>query len=221
VGIAVDGSCAERVAVPSRIVFGLHASIEHRAAPLIEPFSCVLHALERAPGWQDQEILVVGAGSIGLMAVVLGRAEGGAGVRVVEPNAARRRAALDLGALEAVASADELDGQVFDLAVDASGHPAAIAQAIAVLGPRGRLLQMGVASPAAAVALSPYEVFAKELSIIGSNSLADRYAEAAERMVDLQGELVGMVTATFALEDYAQALAAARSPDQIKIQVVG
>lgn len=78
---------------------------------------------------------------------------------------------------------------------------------------------MGVASPAASVSLSPYEVFAKELTIIGSNSLADKYAEAAERMVDLQHELVSMITARYPLEDYAQALLAAKSPDQIKVQI--
>lgn len=220
VGVAVNGSVAEYVAVPSRIVFGLDSSIDHRAAPLIEPFSCVLHALERVPDWRDQEMVVFGAGSIGLMAVVLGRAEGAAGVRIVEPNAARRQAALELGALQAVASADELDRDVYDIALDASGHPAAITQALASLGPRGRLVQMGVASPTASVALSPYEVFAKELTIIGSNSLAEKYGESAERMVDLQGELVSMITATFPLEQYAEALAAAKSPDQIKIQVV-
>jgi len=78
---------------------------------------------------------------------------------------------------------------------------------------------MGVASPSAIVELSPYEVFAKELSIIGSNSLAEKYPEAAERMVDLQGELTSLVTGTFALEDYQEALAAATSPDQVKVQV--
>ena len=78
---------------------------------------------------------------------------------------------------------------------------------------------MGVASPSATVALSPYEVFAKELSIVGSNSLAEKYPEAAERMVGLQGELAGLITATFSLEDYRNALTAATSPDQIKVQV--
>ncbi|MEL7974316.1 alcohol dehydrogenase catalytic domain-containing protein [Isoptericola sp. F-RaC21] len=220
VGVAVDGSCAEFVAVPARIVHALDRSIEHRAAPLIEPFACVLHALERVPGWRDEEMVVFGAGSIGLMAIILGRAEGAAGVRVVEPNATRRAAALELGALEAVASPDDLDRSVFDLALDASGHPVAIEQAVVALGPRGRLIQMGVASPAAQVPVSPYEVFAKELSIIGSNSLAEKYPESAERMVDLQGQLSSLVTATYSLEDYAEALAAAKSPDHIKVQVV-
>ncbi|ROP78835.1 2-desacetyl-2-hydroxyethyl bacteriochlorophyllide A dehydrogenase [Frigoribacterium sp. PhB160] len=219
VGVAINGSVAEFVAVPSEIVFPLNTSISHGAAPLIEPFACVLHALERVPDWKEQELVIFGAGSIGLMAVILGRAEGATGIRVVEPNEARRNAALELGAVQAVASADDLDNKVFDLALDASGHPVAISQAISSLGPRGRLVQMGVASPTATVALNPYEVFAKELSIIGSNSLAEKYGESAERMVDLQDELKSLVTATFTLEDYAEALTAAKSPDQIKVQV--
>lgn len=221
VGIAIDGSVAEYVTVPAHIVHGLDAAIDHRAAPLIEPFACVLHALERVPDWRDDEIVVFGAGSIGLMAIILARAEGAAGVRMVEPNAGRREAARRLGALEAVANAGELDRTVYDIAIDASGHPVAISQAIAALGPRGRLVQMGVASPTATVLLSPYEVFAKELSIVGSNSLAGKYPESAERMVDLQDELVSLVTATFPLAEYAQALDAAKSPDHIKIQITG
>jgi 2-desacetyl-2-hydroxyethyl bacteriochlorophyllide A dehydrogenase len=220
VGVALNGSAAEYVTVPQQIVFPLNPSIDHRAAPLIEPFSCVLHALERAPDWRDTEIVIFGAGSIGLMAIVLARAEGAAGIRIVEPNDARRAAAVKLGAHEAATSAENLEQKVFDIAVDASGHPAAITDAISALGPRGRLIQMGVASPSATVALSPYEVFAKELNLIGSNSLAEKYPESAERMVDLQAELISLITATYSLEDYADALAAAKSSDQVKVQVV-
>lgn len=220
VGVAVNGSVADFVAVPARIAFPLDARITHRAAPLIEPFACVLHALERVPDWRDQELVIFGAGSIGLMAVILGRAEGATGVRVVEPNPARRAAAAQLGARQSVASVDELDDMAFDLALDASGHPVAIEQAIRALGPRGRLVQMGVAAPSATVPLLPYEVFAKEISIIGSNSLAEKYAESAERMIDLHGELESLVTSTFSLEQYAEAMDAATRPDQIKVQIV-
>jgi 2-desacetyl-2-hydroxyethyl bacteriochlorophyllide A dehydrogenase len=220
VGVAVNGSVAEYVAVPARITFPLNGSITHRAAPLIEPFACVLHALERVPDWTDQELVIFGAGSIGLMAVILGRAEGATAIRVVEPNPARREAAAQFGAQQSVASVEELDDTVFDLALDACGHPVAIAQAIDSLGPRGRLVQMGVSSPTAIVDLHPYEVFAKELSVIGSNSLAEKYPESAERMVDLQGELIELVTSTYSLEEYAAAMSAATSPDQIKIQIV-
>ncbi|MCP3425586.1 zinc-binding dehydrogenase [Rothia sp. AR01] len=141
-------------------------------------------------------------------------------MRVVEPNATRCEAALRLGAVEVAASAQELGRESFDLALDASGHPAAIAQAIDGLGQRGRLIQMGVASPTAEIPLRPYEVFAKELSIIGSNSLAEKYEESAERMVDLQAELGGLITSTYRPEDYAEALTAAKSPTEIKVQIV-
>jgi len=219
VGVAINGSVAEFVAVPQNIVFPLSASISHRAAPLIEPFACVLHALERVPDWREQEIVVFGAGSIGLMAVILAQAEKAAGVRIVELNPVRREAAAELGAVEAVSSVGDLSVDQFDIAVDATGHPAAITAAVSVLGTRGRLVQMGVASPTASVAVRPYDVFAKEISIIGSNSLAEKYGEAAERMVDLQGELSRLVTATFALEEYGSALAAATSADHIKVQI--
>lgn len=220
VGVAVNGSCAEYVAVPARTVHPLSERITHRAAPLIEPFACVLHALERVPDWGEQEMVIFGAGSIGLMAVTLGSAEGSASIRVVEPNPTRRRAAERLGAVQAVASIDELELASFDLAVDATGHPGAIAQAVSALGPRGRLIQMGVASPAVTIDVSPYQVFAKEISIIGSNSLAEKYPEAAERMIDLQDDLDGLITSTHSLEAYSAALAAAQSPDEIKVQVI-
>jgi 2-desacetyl-2-hydroxyethyl bacteriochlorophyllide A dehydrogenase len=220
VGVAVNGSNAEFVTVPARIVHPVSTRISNLAAPLIEPFACVLHALERAPSWAEEEFVVFGAGSIGLMAVILARAEGAISVRVVEPNATRRAAALRLGAAEAVADSSELTVDAFNIALDASGHPAAIEAAVAALAPRGRLIQMGVASPSASVPLNPYTVFAKEISIIGSNSLAEKYPEAADRMVDLQDDLSSLITATFTLKEYEQALVAAKSPDHIKIQVV-
>jgi threonine dehydrogenase-like Zn-dependent dehydrogenase len=93
--------------------------------------------------------------------------------------------------------------------------------AVKALAPRGRLVQMGAAPPSATVLVTPYDVFIKELAIIGSFSLAEKYAEGAERMVDLQSALSQLVTATFPLEDYAAAMAAAASADQIKVQITG
>ena len=220
VGVAVDGSCAEYVAVPQGVVFHLPDSILEAVAPLIEPFSCVLHALERVPGWGEKRLLIFGAGSIGLMGVVLARDEGVSGIWVVELNPARRRAALDLGADAAVASVDDLERRGgFDLALDATGHPAAIGAAVGALRPRGRLIQMGVASESARIEVSPYEIYAKELTIAGSNSLAEKYGESVERMQDLQDRLASLVTGRFVLEEYDEAIEASKSPEHIKVQV--
>ncbi len=221
VGISVDGSCAEYVVVPASVVHRLSDDLDPLAGALVEPLSCVLHAVERAPGWESDRMVVFGAGPIGALTVAVARHLGATSIEVVEPHAGRRERVRGFGADRAVASVSELgaDGLV-DLAVDASGHPAAIQSAVDLLGVRGRLVQVGVAHADARVSLSPLEVYAKELTIVGSNSLAGRYSAAAELMVDLADVLRPLVTDVLTLEEYAEAVRRAGSSDSLKVQVV-
>lgn len=220
VGVSVDGSCAEFVAVPAAITYRLSDRLDDISGPLVEPLSCVLHAVERAPNWSDSQMVIFGAGSIGLLAVAVASQLGAGEVHVVEPYGRRRQLAIDLGAKSAVAHADELNLGNVDLALDASGHPGAIQSAVDLLGRRGRLIQMGVAHADATIRLSPYQVFAKELTLVGSNSLATSYPAAAELMVDLAPALHSLVTHRLPLSAYAQAAREAASPEAIKVQVV-
>jgi 2-desacetyl-2-hydroxyethyl bacteriochlorophyllide A dehydrogenase len=221
IGISIDGSCAEFVAVPANVTHRLSDQLDPASGALVEPLSCVLHAVERVPGWTGSAVVILGAGSIGLMAVAVANHLSAAEVHVVEPHALRRQCALQMGAKSAVVDPAELaDLGEIDIALDASGHPAAIQSAIDLLGRRGRLIQMGVAAGEARVQLPPYQVFAKELSIIGSSSLATSYPAAAELMVDLQATLRPLVTKVIPLSQYSDAVRHAASPDAIKVQVV-
>lgn len=221
VGISVDGSCAEFVAVPRDVTYRLPDSLDPAVGALVEPLSCVLHGVDRTPDWGSARTVVFGAGAIGLITIAVARHLGAGPISVVEPMKIRRDLALKMGAEAAVADVADLpDGPGVDIAVDASGHPTAIQNAIDILGRRGRLLQMGVAHEDVAVALSPYQVFAKELSIIGSQSLADAYPAAAELMVDLAELLRPLVTDSLPLSEYAEAVRRASSPQSIKVQVV-
>jgi len=219
VGVLIDGSCAEYVVVPEVVVHRLRDGIDTTVAPLVEPLSCVLHAVERTPDWAGASVAVYGAGSIGLLAVAVARHLGAGPITVVEPHEVRREMAVAMGAAHAYADSSGLHGEGFDIAVEASGHPAAVEAALAGLAVRGRLVQMGVANADARVALNPYEVFAKELTIIGSNSLAGAYPSAIELMAQLANVVRPIVTDVFALEDYAQAAERARSPHAVKVQV--
>lgn len=218
VGVSIDGSCAEFVVVPESVIYRLPGGIDATVGPLVEPLSCVLHAVERTPGaWEGASVAVYGAGSIGLLAVAVARLLGAGTITVVEPHEVRRQLALTIGA----DAASDGSGPIreVDIAVEASGHPAAIANASRDLGIHGRLVQMGVANPDVEVGLNPYAVFAKELSIIGSNSLAGAYPAAVEMMPALADRVRPIVTDIFSLEDYAQAVEAARSPHSVKVQV--
>ena len=220
-GLTRDGACAEFVRVPEANVFALPSGVTPEVGALIEPLSCVLHAARRTPGWSGARVAVFGAGPIGLLAIAVALHRGAASVVSFELQEGRRGAALAIGA-EAVHAdiAEDADAGVFDIAVEATGHPSAIAAALRCLGPLGRLVQMGVADPDVTLPLAPSEVFSKELMIIGSFSVADAYAEAVDVIPDLAGSLAPLVTERLGLSQYPAGLARVTSPSNIKVVIV-
>lgn len=218
-GISMDGAMAEFVAAPEICTVLLDSKVSEMQGPLVEPLSCVLHALERVPNWNGQHMVIFGAGTIGLVATVLAKAEGARSITMVEPNKARHEIALELGCSNVVSGVEELEQPQFDIALDASGNPKAIESAIKVLRKRGRLIQMGVANPEASVSFSPYAIYEKEISIIGSNSLAGKYQEACERILELGGDLQKLVTGVFKFEEINQAVAEMKAGKHIKVLI--
>jgi len=196
-GISLNGPMAAFVAVPQAVAIKLSPEMSQLQAPLIEPLSCVLHALERSGSWESQRMIIFGASTIGLIAALLAKAEGASEVVVIDPQELRHELAEEFGATQTAIDLTDLDGQEFDIALDASVNPGAIASAISILGKRGRLMQMGVANPEATVAFNPYELYAKELTFIGSNSLAEQYGNASQRMRQLGPMLEKLVTGSY------------------------
>ena len=220
VGVARDGACAELVTVPARVVHPLPTGIEPRVGALIEPLACVLHAADRAPSLKDKDVLIYGAGSIGLLMCAVAALRGAGRVQVVEPHQVRRDAAVGLGANRAEASSAALDlADGADIVVEASGHPAAVTDALGRIAVRGTLVQMGVTAPDTTVPLRPFEIFEKELTVLGSNSLADSYPAAVELVPDLASTIRPLVTHTLPLTSYAEALRIATSPEALKVQI--
>lgn len=220
IGVTSDGACAELVAVPEKVTYLLPDDLGMAAGALIEPLSCVLHAFDRAPALTDQRVAVYGAGSIGLLAVVVARAAGARSIHVVEPSPARRKAALDLGADSAVHPDETTVTRSTDIAVEASGHPNAVAAAIDALDKRGTLLQMGVVSSERTIPLRPYDLFDRELTFVGSQSVATSFAAAVAMMPDLSDTVERLVTRTFPLSQYGEAIAAAHSDSALKVHIL-
>ncbi|MEP7369429.1 MAG: Zn-dependent alcohol dehydrogenase, partial [Dermatophilaceae bacterium] len=75
-GITRTGALAQKVSVSAHLAVRLPDSLDSETAALIEPLSCVLHAMERGQVEADRTMVVYGAGSIGLMALVTARARG-------------------------------------------------------------------------------------------------------------------------------------------------
>lgn len=224
-GVHRHGGFAEEAVVPAINAYVVPTGMTPQVAALAEPLGCCLHGIERAGIRQGDDVLVCGAGPVGLMLARLASRAGAARVIVVEPNERRRSLAVGYGASHAVDVAeapalvhDLTDGRGVDVALEASGAMAALQQALDLVGAGGRLVVFGVSSPEARLAISPHRVFAEELTILGSlvNPYAHRRALALLPGLGLDG----LVTHTFALADIHLAFGTAASGNALKVQVV-
>jgi threonine dehydrogenase-like Zn-dependent dehydrogenase len=105
VGIMRDGGMAEELLVPERCLVPLPAGVAARDASLVEPLAVCLHGLRKAGLHGGQRVAVVGAGSIGLLAVAAARASG-AEVGLVARHEAQAAAGERLGARPAAGEYD-------------------------------------------------------------------------------------------------------------------
>lgn len=177
-GTTVDGAFARYVSVRRDRCEPVPEGVPAEWAPLTEPLSCALHALDRAGPVVGADVLVIGAGPAGLLLTRL-LSLGGANVDVVERTPLRREAAPLFGADRAVTSTDELDrDRGWQLVVDASGNASAIQEGLSLVRRAGTFLVFGVSRGDARVELSPYEVFSRELTIVGSNSVRHSFGRA-------------------------------------------
>lgn len=119
-----------------------------------------------APG---DRVLVIGAGAVGLNALMGAKVAGASELVAVDPLATRRQQALDLGATESL-SPDALDGQRgrFDVAIDAVGAPATVRSAWDAVRRGGTVTVVGAGRPDQEVTFSAYELFHDDKRLTGS-----------------------------------------------------
>jgi L-iditol 2-dehydrogenase len=131
----LNGAYAESIVVPARLVqknlLRLKPETDFRDAALTEPLACVVQGVEDLKLRAGQNVLVLGAGPIGLMFVALAK-NLGCNVTVAGRRAARLAAAKNLGAAQVIDIGDGVDlvlkiraamGTKFDAVIEAVGRP--------------------------------------------------------------------------------------------------
>jgi 2-desacetyl-2-hydroxyethyl bacteriochlorophyllide A dehydrogenase len=214
IGVGQPGAAADFVAVPMRNVHRVSERMSPSAAALIEPLACVLNAVDASGGVSHRNVLITGAGTMGLLLAIVA-ARNGAHVTVADPSAFKLDVALQLGA-NATVVPQALDRERFDVIFEASGSPAAVRAAFAGLAKRGKLVQVGVLGTAQSVDFRPFDVYERELTIVGSNSLVYNFDQAAEVMVDIDDLATRLITHRFPVWDYKLAIASTAQPETIK-----
>jgi 2-desacetyl-2-hydroxyethyl bacteriochlorophyllide A dehydrogenase len=214
----VDGAFAEYVAVPAVNAYRIPDGVTDAQGALIEPLSCAVHGLRRIGPVLGADVLMMGAGTMGLLLMQLLNRAGARSVTVVDRNPSRLTAATMAGAASTASDATTL-GRRFDVAVDATGAPAAIEAAFGTLQRGGRLLIFGVTSGDAEVRLSPFRIYNDEITIAGSMAVLNSFGAAASLMADGAIDTGALLGDPYPLEEFPAALAAVRAGHGVKIQV--
>ena len=133
---STDGALRTSLAWPDRLAHALPEGVSEAEASLLEPLGVALHALDLAKARPGSTAGVFGCGPLGLLLVQALSAAGVETIVASDPLPHRAQAAASLGAT--------LDGRDVDVAFEAAGDDAALADAIAAARPGGRVVLVGI-----------------------------------------------------------------------------
>jgi threonine 3-dehydrogenase len=218
VGVNRDGAFAEFVVMPESNVWVHHTRIDPDLGAIFDPFGNAVHTALSFP-LVGEDVLITGAGPIGLMAAAVCRHVGARFVVITDVSPYRldlaRRMGVDLALdvrTETIASAQKQLGMVegFDVALEMSGHPSALPEVLANLNHGGRIAMLGL--PAQPIQIDWGKVVTHMITIkgiYGREMFETWYAMSALLTAGLQiGEVI---THRFPATEWEAAFAAARS----------
>ncbi len=225
IGVTRDGGFADYVVAPAANVYPV-GEMAYEVAAFIEPISCVVYGLQRLRIPLGANALIYGAGPIGLLMLQLVKHGGASTVAVVDLKQEKLEVARSLGADEVVAAGAAADGALreisplgFDVVVDCTGVPSVVEHMFTHVRSNGKLLFFGVNPSDARVAISPYDVYRKDLEIYGSFSLRYTFHDALALLQSGVVDVKPLLSDRLPIDRFPEALELAGSGEAFKVQI--
>jgi len=218
VGVNRPGAFAEYLALPMTNVWLLHESIEPDIAAVFDPFGNAVHTALSFPVL-GEDVLITGAGPIGLMAIAVVRYAGARYVVVTDVNPYRLELAKQMGATltldartQRLADAQRQLGMTegFDVGLEMSGNPAAFREMLANMCHGGRIAMLGI--PPGEMAIDWNTVIFNMLTIKGIYG-REMYETWYKMTVMIQGglDIRPVITHRYSYTDFEQGFAVMNS----------
>lgn len=178
VGSRLPGGNAQYVTMPESSCFLLPEGVTPLQGAFFEPVTVGVHPILMAGGCQDKNVIVLGVGTIGLLAMQSAKALGAKSVTAVDINNERLDLAKQLGADYVINVAEEnaLEKAAFladinfdQLILETAGTPQTFKLALKIAGPRAQVALIGTLHKDLSMTYTEYEqILRKELLVFGS-----------------------------------------------------
>jgi threonine 3-dehydrogenase len=211
VGVNRPGAFAEYIALPMTNIWRHHAGIDQEVAAIFDPFGNAVHTALSFPVL-GEDVLITGAGPIGIMSIPVARHAGARHIVVTDMNPFRLELARKMGATLAVnpteTSLREVQKQLgmmegFDVGLEMSGNPIALKDMISNMSHGGKIAILGI--PAKEMPMNWRDVIFNMITIKGiyGREMYDTWYKMSV-MIESGLDISPVITHRFGFEDFQQ-----------------
>jgi 2-desacetyl-2-hydroxyethyl bacteriochlorophyllide A dehydrogenase len=225
IGVTRNGGFAEYVVAPKANIYPI-GDMSYEQAAFVEPISCVVYGLRRIRIPLGANVVIFGAGSIGLLMLQLVRHGGASQVVSVDLKADKLALARRLGAHETVQAGEQVHDDLrdlsplgFDVVIDCTGVPSVVEGMFEHVRAEGKVLMFGVNPTDATIRLSPYDVYQKDLEIYGTFALRYTFHQAIDLMQSGAVQVDPLLSDRLPIDRFAEALQLAAAGEAMKVQI--
>lgn len=205
-----QGMFRDRLVVPAAQCFILDSASSPAEAACAEPLAVCLHAVAQAGDLSGRQVLVTGAGPIGLLTVAAARQAGAKEIVVTDLADAALSRAPAMGATQTVNVMTDPQGLApfqegkgsFDVVFDCSAAGPALRSAFAAVKPRGTIVQVGVTGD---ITIPLNALVGKEIVWRGSQRFDQEFAQAVSLISSRTIDVRPIISHEFPLENVVEA----------------
>lgn len=204
-----DGAMAEYLNVPARLLYRLPESCTFEDGALAEPYAVGYGAVKKAGNLAGKNVLIIGAGAIGLCILQLVKLQNPASIMVSDLSDSRLKTALDFGADHVINPRKENDleaisrftgGRMADLSIEAVGVEATANQSVKALRMGGTAIWVGMSQKEMTINMQDVVVSAR--SVLGTfNYTHEEFGEVVEILGSGKLDTQKLISAKVSLEE--------------------
>jgi len=224
VGVNRPGAYAEFIALPMTNIWRHHPGVNLEVAAIFDPFGNAVHTALSFPVL-GEDVLITGAGPIGIMAIPVVRHAGARHVVITDLNPFRLDLARKMGATLAVNPTETPLGEVqkqlkmtegFDVGLEMSGNPQALSDMIANMSHGGKIAALGI--PSKSIPMDWRPVIFNMITIKGiyGREMYETWYKMSV-MLDSGLDISPVITHRYAYSDFEQGFAAMISGNTGKV----